>query len=163
MDSINLDAKYFQTKVGMQMGAKAFIAGRPINPFRVEGRASSARANPGAGQKARGMPGGQPKVIDARPPCRRPSPRKMGGPSSHFLFTEAPVIYSVSCVCVRYKKHCVLQGLLRISKYDAAKMEKCKNAVFFKGDVGNARRVDGHNRYFAGRGLLDDFNCLTYP
>ena len=30
---------------------------------------------------------------------------------------------------MRYKKHCVLQGLLRISKYDAGKREKCKNAA----------------------------------
>ena len=52
---------------------------------------------------------------------------------------------------------------MRISKHDAAKMEKCKSAVFFKGGVGNARRADRHNRHFVGRGLLDDFNCLTYP
>ena len=43
MGSIILDAKYFQTKVGMQMGAKAFIVGMPINSFKIESRASSAR------------------------------------------------------------------------------------------------------------------------
>ena len=63
---------------------------------------------------------------------------------------------------MRYKTHCVLQGLLRISKYDAAKMEKCENAVFFKGGVGNALRADKHNRHFVGRGPPDDLNCLTY-
>ena len=66
-------------------------------------------------------------------------------------------------MCGRYKKHCVLQGLLRISKYDPGKTEKCKNAVFFKGGVGNARRADRLNRHFVGRGPPDDINCLTYP
>ena len=41
---------------------------------------------------------------------------------------------------------------MRISKYDAAKMEKCENAVFFKGGVGNARRADRLNRHFVGVG-----------
>ena len=66
-------------------------------------------------------------------------------------------------MCVRYKKHCVLQGLLRISKYDGGKREKCKNAVFFKGGVGNARRADRLNRHFVSRGPPDDLHCLTYP
>ena len=35
--------------------------------------------------------------------CSPPLPPTLGT-------TDAPVIYSVSCVCVRYKKHCVLQG-----------------------------------------------------
>ena len=55
-------------------------------------------------------------------------------------------------VCVRYKEHCVLQCLLRILKRDAAKREKCKNAVFFKGGVGDARRADRLNRHFVGAG-----------
>ena len=59
-------------------------------------------------------------------------------------------------MCVKYKKHCALQGLLRISKRDAAKEEKCKNAVLFNGGVGNARRADRHNRHFVGRGPPDD-------
>ena len=68
-------------------------------------------------------------------------------------------------MCVRYEKTLCLQCLLRISKCDAAKMEKCKNnnAVFFKGGVGNARRADKHNRHFVGRGPPDELNCLTYP
>ena len=66
-------------------------------------------------------------------------------------------------MCVRYKKHCVLQGLLRISKYDAGKREKCKNAVLFKGGVGNAGRADRLNRHFVGRGPPDDLHFLTYP
>ena len=53
---------------------------------------------------------------------------------------------------MRYKKHCVLQCLLRILKRDAAKREKCKNDMFFKADVGNARRADRHNRHFLGVG-----------
>ena len=64
---------------------------------------------------------------------------------------------------MRYKKDCVLQGFLRILKCDAAKREKCKNAVFFKGGVGNARRADRHNRHFVGRGPPDALICLTYP
>ena len=32
------------------------------------------------------------------------------------------------------------------------KMEKCKNAVFSKGGVGNARRADRHSRHFVGAG-----------
>ena len=39
-------------------------------------------------------------------------------------------------VCVRYKNTVFYQGLLRISKCDAGKREKCKNAVFFKGGRG---------------------------
>ena len=31
-------------------------------------------------------------------------------------------------------------------------MEKCKNSMLFKGDVGNARRLDKHNRHFVGVG-----------
>ena len=31
-------------------------------------------------------------------------------------------------------------------------MEKCKNTVFLKGGVGNARRADRHNRHFVGVG-----------
>ena len=53
--------------------------------------------------------------------------------------TEAPPFFFQCFVGVRYKRHCVFQGLLRISNHDAAKMEKCKNAVFFKSGVGNAR------------------------
>ena len=41
---------------------------------------------------------------------------------------------------------------MRILKGDAAKMEKYKNTVLFKGCVGNARRADGHNRHFVGVG-----------
>ena len=100
-----------------QMGRRPAVRRKPLNP--------------GAGQEARGMPGG-PSVVTEGYRRSRPLPPtlspKTGGPPSHFLFTEAPVIYSVSCVCVceaRYKKHCVLQGLLRISKYDAGKREKC--------------------------------------
>ena len=37
-------------------------------------------------------------------------------------------------------------------KCEAAKMEKCKSTVCFKGGVGNARRADGHNRHFVSVG-----------
>ena len=37
-------------------------------------------------------------------------------------------------------------------KCHAAKMEKCKNPVLFKGGVGNARRADRINRHFVGVG-----------
>ena len=65
--------------------------------------------NPGAGQDARGMPGGPSVVTESYRRARRLPPTlvpKTGGPPGRFLFTDAPVIYSVSCVCVRYKKQC---------------------------------------------------------
>ena len=37
-----------------------------------------------------------------------------------------------------------------ITNRDTAKREKCKNTVFFKGGLGNARRADRHDRHFAG-------------
>ena len=41
---------------------------------------------------------------------------------------------------------------MRITNRDAAKREKCQNAVFFKGGVGNARRADRINLHFVGVG-----------
>ena len=105
-------------------------------------------------KKARIITKGDPRDQNGRAPSSLPP---------HLRVTDAPVIYRVSCVCVRYKNHCALQGLLRISKCDAAKMEKCKNAVLFKSGVGNARRADKLNRHFVGRGPPNDLNCLTYP
>ena len=57
--------------------------------------------NPGAGQEARGMPGG-PSVVTEGYRGSRPLPptlaTKNGRTPGHFRFTDAPVIYSVSCV-----------------------------------------------------------------
>ena len=57
-------------------------------------------SNPGAGQEARGMPGGPSVVTEGYRRSHRllPSPKR-----GDHRFTDAPVIYSVSCVCVRYK------------------------------------------------------------
>ena len=63
--------------------------------------AGGSLVNPGAGQDARGMPGG-PSVVTEGYIRARPLPPtlgpKTGGLPRHFRFTEAPVIYSVSCV-----------------------------------------------------------------
>ena len=57
--------------------------------------------NPGAGHEARALPGGPSVVTEGYrrsgplPPTLVP---KTGGPRRHYRVTDAPVIYSVSCV-----------------------------------------------------------------
>ena len=48
--------------------------------------------------------------------------------------------------------HKTLCFTVSIAHINAAKMEKCKNTVFFKGGVGSARCADKHNRHFVGVG-----------
>ena len=58
--------------------------------------------NPGAGHGARALPGG-PSVVTEGYVRSRPLPPTLvtkTGPPRHFRVTEAPVLYSVSCVCV---------------------------------------------------------------
>ena len=75
-----------------------------------------------------------------------------------------PLFWNGLCVCLCLTNVFFIRLVCVSVVYSVlAKMEKCKNAVFFKGGVGNARRADRHNRHFVGRGPPDDLNSLTYP
>ena len=87
--------------MGVGAATLALLAFPQIDPIWDSCCGQAAAENPGAGQEDRALPGG-PSVVTEGYIRARPLPptlvTKTGGPPSHFLFTEAPVIYSVSCV-----------------------------------------------------------------
>ena len=114
-----------------------------MNMHRVE----NGRNNPGAGPWASPCCArrdfGCNRRLWADAPCRRPPPNHPRPTSDHRV---------LQCfVCVRCKRHCVLQGFVRV---DTATRRRWRHAktLFFKGGVGNARRADRHNRHFVGVG-----------